>query len=281
MFYHDLHDNENSHDKELKQLVQMDDLAIPKFVMPPLGIKPKKFVRKHFGPNSRLPMAQFLKGTTTLSFVYKPKTPQDKGGVIVAVDSRATGGTYISSKTVEKIIPINDQLVATMAGGAADCQYWTRVVSKYCNLFELREGTQISVAAASKYFANVMYDYRGQELGVHSMVCGVDKFGPSIYMVEAEGTRVKIDTICSLGSGMLHAMSILDTKYKEAMTDAEALELGREAIVYATFRDAGSGGHCNVCHITSEGKTMYPPFDVSDKYYEFVAKRGTPLVPEL
>jgi 20S proteasome alpha/beta subunit len=23
-------------------------------------------------------------------------------------------------------------MVATMAGGAADCQFWTRVVAKYC-----------------------------------------------------------------------------------------------------------------------------------------------------
>lgn len=37
-----------------------------------------------------------------------------------------------ASKTVQKIIPINDRMVATMAGGAADCQFWTRVVAKYC-----------------------------------------------------------------------------------------------------------------------------------------------------
>lgn len=40
-------------------------------------------------------MAQFLKGTTTLGFHYKPKTPNDKGGVIMSVDSRASGGGFI------------------------------------------------------------------------------------------------------------------------------------------------------------------------------------------
>ena len=35
------------------------------------------------------------------------------------------------------------------------------------------------------------------------------------------------------------------------MTDEEALKLGREAIVHATYRDAGSGGRCNIVHITA------------------------------
>lgn len=29
------------------------------------------------------------------------------------------------------------------------------------------------------------------------------------------------------------------------MTDAEAIELGKRAIMHATFRDIGSGGSCN------------------------------------
>lgn len=77
-----------------------------------------------------------------------------------------------------------------MAGGAADCQFWVRTVAKYCklvfreiiifshqvfilflplfSLFELREGEPISVAAASKYFANVLYGYRDSGLSIVS-----------------------------------------------------------------------------------------------------------------
>lgn len=39
-------------------------------------------------------------GTTTLAFRFK-------GGIIVAVDSRATAGSYIASGTVKKVIEIN------------------------------------------------------------------------------------------------------------------------------------------------------------------------------
>lgn len=97
---------------------------------------------------------KFAKGTTTLSFVYQ-------GGVVVCADSRATGGQYIGSQSVKKIIVINDFLLGTMAGGAADCMYWQRVLSEHCRMFELRNKERISVAAASKLLANILYNYKG------------------------------------------------------------------------------------------------------------------------
>lgn len=44
-----------------------------------------------------------------------------KGGVIIAVDSRASMGSFLASETVKKVIEINQFLLGTMAGGAADC----------------------------------------------------------------------------------------------------------------------------------------------------------------
>lgn len=49
----------------------------------------------HFGPESGAKNLQFLKGTTTLAFIYEPLTANDKGGVVVAADSRASSGEYI------------------------------------------------------------------------------------------------------------------------------------------------------------------------------------------
>uniref|UniRef100_A0A1I7WTJ5 proteasome endopeptidase complex n=1 Tax=Heterorhabditis bacteriophora TaxID=37862 RepID=A0A1I7WTJ5_HETBA len=145
-----------------------------------------------------------------------------------------------------KILDIGDSMVATMAGGAADCQFWTRTVAKYCTLYQLREKRQITVSAASKYFANVLYGYRGQGLSVvsvaffhydlvGSMIAGYDKRGPQIFKLQ----------VCSVGSGSLNAYGILDTHYKQKMTDEEARKLGRRAIMHATYRDSGSGGVCN------------------------------------
>lgn len=37
-----------------------------------------------------------------------------------------------ASQTVKKVIEINPYLLGTMAGGAADCSYWERVLAKHC-----------------------------------------------------------------------------------------------------------------------------------------------------
>ena len=95
----------------------------------------------------------------------------------MAVDSRATGGMYIGSGSVRKIIPINRYLLGTMAGGAADCTYWERVLSKQCRLYELRNRERISVAAASKLLSNIAYNYKGK---THNK-CEKVTFKPFIY----------------------------------------------------------------------------------------------------
>lgn len=98
-------------------------------------------------------------GTTTLAFRFKH-------GIIVAVDSRATAGSYIASQTVKKVIEINPYLLGTMAGGAADCSYWERYLGQQCRLYELKNKERISVAAASKILSNIVYSYKGMGLSM-------------------------------------------------------------------------------------------------------------------
>lgn len=103
---------------------------------------------------------------------------QFQHGVIVAADSRSTAGVYIASQTVKKIIEINPYLLGTMAGGAADCSFWERLLARQCRIYELRNKERISVAAASKLLANMVYQYKGMGLSMGTMICGWDKRGP-------------------------------------------------------------------------------------------------------
>ena len=138
-------------------------------------------------------LMDFKKGTTTLGFKFQ-------GGIIIAVDSRASMGSYIGSQTVKKIIEINDRLLGTMAGGAADCSVWERRLTVLARMHELREGEKISVAAASKILANIFISYRGYGLSCGTMVAGWDKTGPHLYMVDDAGDRYEGMSF-SVGSG--------------------------------------------------------------------------------
>lgn len=66
-------------------------------------------------------------------------------------------------------------LLGTLAGGAADCVYWDRVLAKQCRMHELRNRERISVAAASKLMANMVYNYKGMGLSMGMMLAGWDK----------------------------------------------------------------------------------------------------------
>ncbi|KRX61495.1 Proteasome subunit beta type-5 [Trichinella sp. T9] len=248
---------------------------------------------------------QMMKGTTTLAFIYKGKTAADRGGIMFAVDSRASSGKYISSSTVMKVIPLSGRILSTLAGGAADCQFWLRVISKICKLYELRYKCEISVAAATKTLQNIILEYLGYGLSMVSAIfvllsriiekksfefLGYDRWwlqsrceiksstssGPALYFLDSEGTRKK-SHLFSCGSGSLNAYGILDTFYKPSMTDDEAKDLARRAIMHATYRDIGSGGQCSVFHLQPSGYKLESQTDVSDMYHSFMEEMKRPF----
>ncbi|KAL7411770.1 putative PRE2-20S core proteasome subunit [Mrakia frigida] len=223
---------------------------------------PTSFLRlhtdDHSDPNCKIKINH---GTTTLAFRFK-------GGIIVAVDSRATAGSYIASGTVKKVIEINKFLLGTMAGGAADCQYWETYLGMQCRLHELREKERISVAAASKYLSNLVYSYKGMGLSMGTMICGWDKTGPALYYVDSDGTRLKGD-VFSVGSGSTFAYGVLDQGYKWDLSDEEAQELGRKSIVAAGHRDAYSGNTVNLYHVREAGWEFIDNYDLSGLWYKY------------
>ncbi|KAG6916600.1 Proteasome subunit beta type-5 [Tephrocybe rancida] len=224
--------------------------GIPIFTVPQVA-DPTSFLRlhtdDHADPSCRIKIQH---GTTTLAFRFK-------GGVIVAVDSRATAGSYVASGTVKKVIEINPYLLGTMAGGAADCQYWETYLGMHCRLHELRNRERISVSAASKYLSNLVYSYKGMGLSM----------GPAVFYVDSDGTRLKGD-LFSVGSGSTFAYGVLDQGYHWDLTDEEAQELGRRSIYAAGHRDAFSGNSCNLYHVRENGWEFIGNYDIAKMHYD-------------
>ncbi|KAI5476075.1 20S proteasome subunit beta 5 [Pseudohyphozyma bogoriensis] len=224
----------------------IDKMPLPEFAMPET-LDPTAFLQLHTDdasdPACRIKINH---GTTTLAFRFK-------GGIIVAVDSRATAGSYIASGTVKKVIEINPFLLGTMAGGAADCQYWETYLGIQCRLHELRNRERISVAAASKYLSNLVYSYKGMGLSM----------GPALFYVDSDGTRLKGD-LFSVGSGSTFAYGVLDQGYHYDLSDEEAQELGRRSIYAAGHRDAFSGNTVNLYHVKEHGWEFIENVDINE-----------------
>lgn len=122
-----------------------------------------------------------------------------------------------------------------------------------CRLHELRQKRRISVAAASKILANLVYSYKGMGLSMGTMCAGVTpQEGPALYYIDSEGTRLAGNLFC-VGSGQTFAYGVLDAEYHYNLQEDEALELGRRSILAATHRDAYSGGFINLYHVKEDG----------------------------
>lgn len=203
-------------------------------------------------------------GTTTLAFIFQ-------GGLVVAVDSRATAGNYIASQTVNKVIPVNSHLLATMAGGAADCMYWSRIMGLHCKNHLLTHEYRISTGAAAMYLSNCIYAYKGQGLSIGTMVCGYDD-KPHIFYVDNSGKKLE-GNLFSVGSGSVIAYGILNSEYRFEMQKEEALLLARNAIFHAGHRDAYSGGYVNLYFMDKDGYTKIGSYDFNDLHDEIMGGR--------
>lgn len=223
-------------------------------------------------------------GTTTLSFIHGEN-------IILCVDSKASIGNYIGSRTVKKVFPINKYIVATMAGGAADCAYWIRRISAVSRMLEHRYDTTLTSGAIARVLSKSLKEYKGNGLSVGTMVAGWNPIqGPSISYVDSEGICVDGNLFC-VGSGAQFAYAILDSisednhnttstvithdisidnnnynvnslftnrKEKELSSLAKlplvnAIDVAIQAVRHATYRDGYSGGYINVLMINSTG----------------------------
>lgn len=224
-----------------------------------------------------------------MGFIYQ-------GGVILAVDSRATGGQYIGSQSVRKVVEINDLLLGTLAGGAADCTYWYRVLTSECRLYELRNKKKISLAAATKIMNNIIYSYKNSGLSMGMILAGGDMNQVSLYYLDSDGTRTT-GKVFSVGSGSIFAYGVLDSGYKWELTNDEAygwylflfnslskylykkfivffIELGRRSIYHATHRDAYSGGTVRVYHVKKDGWNLISEEDCLNLHHRYQAEKN-------
>ncbi|KAH8413036.1 hypothetical protein KR009_007594 [Drosophila setifemur] len=185
---------------------------------------------------------KFDHGTTTVGFVYE-------GGIILCVDSRATSGSFIGSQTTQKVVVVNKYMLSTLAGGAGDCTYWDRVLTRECRLHELRYKERFEVKSAARFICNVATHFRGMGLCMGMMLAGWDNKGPSLVYVDSDGLRIH-GKVFAVGSGSLNALGILDTDFRFNLSDQEAYHLAFRSVYHATLRDIFTGGLVRLYHIT-------------------------------
>ncbi len=188
---------------------------------------------------------EYVKGTTTIGLATND-------GVVLVSDKRATMGTLIAHKVVQKSFIIDRHLAATVAGAVGDAQALIRWMRAEARLYRMRKGEEISVQAISTLMGNVLFSSRYFPLIVQLVIGGVDKTGSKLYSLDPLGSAIE-DRVIATGSGSPYAYGVLEDAYKEDMDIDSATKVAIRAMRAALERDAMTGNGIDVIKITKEG----------------------------
>jgi 20S proteasome subunit beta 2 len=187
-------------------------------------------------------------GTTICGMVFK-------GGVVLGADTRATG-ELIVDKNCAKLHYVAPNIYCAGAGTAADCVMTTASISSQLELLRLNTGASLSrVVTAVTVAKRYLFQYQGA-VSAALVLGGVDHTGGHLYSIYPHGSTDKLP-FTSMGSGSLAAMSVLESRYKDDMSEAEAMAIVCDAIRGGVFNDLGSGSNVDLCVIRQGGDTSY------------------------
>ncbi|HJX51055.1 MAG TPA: hypothetical protein VJ438_06350 [Candidatus Nanoarchaeia archaeon] len=191
-------------------------------------------------------------GTTVLGIVCKD-------GVVMAADRQVTAGNLIMSKTAKKVVQVNDYLVVSWTGGAADAQRLGKLVAAELKLKELKSRSRPTIKQAANLTGSISYSNIRQPSMipniVGTLVAGVNEDGSTeLYTIEPAGGVYKVeDYDANFGSGMPYVLGLLERQYKPGLSVEEGAKLAVEALKSSTQRDTGSGFGIDVFAITKDG----------------------------
>ncbi|MFQ6136067.1 MAG: archaeal proteasome endopeptidase complex subunit beta [Candidatus Hydrothermarchaeales archaeon] len=197
---------------------------------------------------------EYLKGTTTIGLVCND-------GVILATDRRATMGSLIAHKFVQKSFMIDKHIGATVAGIVSDAQMLIRWIQAEAKLYKMRKGEEMTIEGVATLMANILHSQRYFPMIVQLIVGGVDKNGAKLYSIDPMGSKIE-DTIIATGSGSPIAYGVLEDSYRPDMPIDECLKVGVRALKSALERDAMSGNGMDIVKITEEGFQRVPEDEV-------------------
>jgi len=182
-----------------------------------------------------------------------------KDGIIMGGDRRVTAGNIIMSKKEQKVQKINDYLVLSWTGGAADALLSQKIIFAELRLKELRTKTRPSVKESANFMGMMFYkNIRAPSMLPHmvgALVAGVNEDGSTeLYTIEpAGGVYLVTDYDANFSSGMPYILGLLERQYTEEITVKEGIELAKECLKSSTQRDSASGNGIDIFSITKEG----------------------------
>jgi proteasome alpha subunit len=182
-----------------------------------------------FSPDGRLFQVEYAKeavkrGTTCLGIAFKD-------GVVLA--TLKPNSSLIVSTSMEKIFQIDEHIGSVAAGFLADARVLvnqSRVRAQVHKITYEEPADVWSIARVIGDRMQVSTLYAGlRPFGVSFLIGGVDKSGPHVIEADPSGTLFEWQAY-ALGRGAVLANKILKQKWKENMTEKDAISLALDIL---------------------------------------------------
>jgi len=179
-------------------------------------------------------------GTTIVALSFK-------GGVVMAGDRRATMGSMISHREIEKVYPADEYSCIGIAGTAGIAVELVRLFQVELEHYEKIEGALLSLDGKANRLSTMIRNNLGlamQGLAVVPLFAGydVDRPGGRIFSYDVTGGRYEEHDHHSVGSGSVFARGSLKKRWRPGLDSSEAVAVAVEALFDAADDDSATGG---------------------------------------
>ncbi|MET4001640.1 proteasome beta subunit [Arthrobacter sp. UYCu511] len=179
-------------------------------------------------------------GTTIVALTFA-------GGVLMAGDRRATMGTMIASRHIEKVFPADKYSVLGIAGTAGIAIDMVRLFQVELEHYEKIEGTRLSLEGKANRLgamvrANLPMALQG--LSVVPLFAGIE-YGAAtgrLFSYDVTGGRYEELEHHSVGSGSVFARGALKKLWRPELSEEDAVAVAVEALIDAADDDSATGG---------------------------------------
>ncbi len=191
-----------------------------------------------FGESGTLP--HIPHGTTIVAVQFP-------GGVVMAGDRRATVGSMIASRQMEKVFPADESSAIGIAGTAGLAIELVRLFQLELEHYEKIEGEPLSFDGKANRLGSML---RGnlpmamQGLTVLPLFIGFDytKQQGRIFSYDVTGGRYEESAYHCVGSGSVFARGALKKLWRPDLTASEAVRISIEALWDAADDDSATAG---------------------------------------
>ena len=193
-----------------------------------------------FEPTVPFDAAQITHGTTVLAIRYSD-------GVLMAGDRRATSGHLISHREIQKVFPADSYSGVAIAGAAGPAMEMVRLFQLQLEHYEKVEGSALTLDGKANQLSQMLRNHLPaamQGLAVLPLFAGFDPRAGlgRLFQFDVTGGRYEERDYAAIGSGGLHASTVVKLRHHDGIEADEAIDVAIEAIFQAADEDIATGG---------------------------------------